>query len=365
MKSVGMQDVEMAFARFMFSVDTSGRRRLWLKLAKLIGHGVQMLSALGDMRKRRIDAGSTGHPETIALGEWSKKLHNGKHLSEALTGWVPPGERMLISAGEQSGNMAGALKSVARVLEARREINAAVVKGLAYPFFLLLMSFGVMYLFGFKIVPAFTTGALKNAHWTGIALAMISVSLFIRDWLWLIAGSFVAVVVAFFVTLPFFDGPIRVKLDRYAPYSIYRVIQGSSWLIAMAALVEAGMRIESALHGMSETAGPWLKARLNACATEMGSGRNLGDALNRTGYEFPDREIIDDLAVYAGLGGFDEALAILGKEWLDESVAQIQARMAVAFGACILLLGGLIAFMVGGMIAMQLQLSTALQTSFR
>jgi len=365
LKSFGMHDIEMAFARFMFSADTSARRRLWLKLAKLIGHGVQMLTAIADMRSRRIEVGAKTHPEAIALGEWSKALNNGRHLSESLAGWVPPDERMLIAAGEQSGNMAGALKSVARVLEARKEINAAVIKGLAYPFFLLLMSFGVLYLFGFKIVPAFTTGALKNAHWTGIALAMINVSVFIREWLWLIAVLFVGGLGAFFGTLSVFDGRLRIKLDRYVPYSIYRVIQGSSWLIAMAALVEAGMRIENALNGMAQTSGPWLRARLNACATEMSSGRNLGDALQRTGYEFPDREIIDDLAVYAALGGFDEALSILGKEWLEESVIQIRSRMAVAFGACILLLGALIAFMVSGMIAMQLQLSTALQTSFR
>jgi type II secretory pathway component PulF len=364
-KPFGMQDFEMLFARLMFTMDTGARRRLWLKLAKLIGHGVQMLNAIADMRNRRIAAGGKSHPETIALGEWSKTLNNGRHLSESLAGWVPPDERMLISAGEQSGNMAGALVSVARVLEARKEINAAVVKGLAYPFFLLVMSFGVLYLFGFKIVPAFTTGALKNAHWTGMALGMINVSLFIREWLWLIAVLFFGGIGTFFATLSVFDGRLRVKLDRYAPYSIYRIIQGSSWLIAMAALVEAGMRIENALNEMAENARPWLRARLSACAVEMSSGRNLGDALHRTGYEFPDREIIDDLAVYSGLGGFDEALAILGKEWLEESVAQIQSRMAVAFGACILLLGTLIAFMVRGMLAMQLQLSTALQTSFR
>jgi type II secretory pathway component PulF len=365
MATFDFRDIEMTFAKVMFGMDTSARRRLWLKMAKLIGNGVQILHAIASIRNLRIESGSESHPETIALGEWAKKLNNGRPLSEALEGWVPTDERMLISAGESSGTIEQALRSAARVLEARKQINAAVYKGLAYPFILLVMSFGVMYLFGFKIVPAFTTGALKNAHWTGIALGMINVSMFIRAWLWVIAICSTSVFVAFFVTLPFFDGQIRVKLDRYPPYSIYRVIQGSTWLIAMAAMVEAGMRIEAALQQMAETAGPWLRNRIDACISEMRSGRNMGDALSRTGYEFPDREIINDLGVYASLSGFDQALSTTGREWLEESVGQIQSRMNVVFGFCIVLLGGLIAFMVSGMIGMQMQLATALQTSFR
>lgn len=364
-RSTGISGFEQSFAKVMFKLDTDGRRRLWLKLAKLIGNGVQILNAIASIRNLRIESGGESHPETIALGEWAKQMNNGRPLSEAMDTWIPTDERMLIAAGEASGTMEVALRSSARVLQARKQINAAVIGGLLYPFVLLLMSFGVLYLFGFKIVPAFTTGALKNAHWTGIALGMINVSLFIQQWLWVLGGAFVAILIAFFTTLPRFDGPIRVKLDRYPPYSIFRVIQGSTWLIAMAAMVEAGLRIESALTQLAETAGPWLRNRINACITEMRSGRNMGDALSRTGYEFPDREIINDLGVYAALSGFDQALSITGREWLEESVDQIKKRMNVVFGICILLLGGLIAFMVSGMIAMQLQLATALQTSFR
>ncbi|MBP8275265.1 MAG: type II secretion system F family protein [Propionivibrio sp.] len=365
MAGINIQAIEAAYARFMFKhVNAGDRKRLWLKLSKLIGNGVQILQAIDSIKDRRIAAGGKSHPETIALEAWSAEIRNGARLSEAMQDWVGIEEMMLISAGEQSGTMQSAMESTVRVMESRKQISDALIGGLAYPFVLLLMAFAVLYLFGFKIVPAFT-GVLHGGNWHGIAKAMINVSMFAKNWLWAVGAVFVGLVVLFFASLSRFDGPLRIKLDRYVPYSIYRVKQGSTWLIAIAALVEAGLRIETALEQLSSNASPWLRRRLQECLAGMRSGRNMGESLARSGYEFPDREIIDDLGVYSTLSGFDAALALLGREWLEESVAQIRIKMKVVFGFSILLVGGLVAFMVGGMMEMQLQLAQMLQQSMR
>ncbi len=357
--------IETTVARFMFRyVDSAGRRKLWLKLGKMMSNDVQMLQAIESIRDRRVAAGGKSHPEAIALTAWAKLLRNGKRLSGAIAGWVSVEEIMLISAGEQSGKIDQALKSTVKMMESKQAISGAIVSGLAYPIILASMAFGVLYLFGFKIVPAFK-GVVRGNDWHGLARVMIVISEFAQHWLWLVAVIFVSTVVTFFISLPKFDGPIRVRLDRYAPYSIYRITQGSSWIIATAALVGAGMRIESSMEKMAQTAGPWLRKRLVSCISHMRSGLNLGDSLARTGYEFPDREIISDLAIYAALSGFNEALLMLGNEWIEESVKQIRAKMQVVFGISILLVGGLVTLMVSGTMDMQLQMSHALQQSIR
>lgn len=365
MKIPALHELEATYAKFAFKKANSGRRRLWLKLAKMTANGVQIVNAIESIRNRRIAAGGKNDPETIALTTWLLKIKNGARLSDAIRGWVGSEEAMLISAGEQSGTFQQALLSTARVMEAKKHITAAIVSGLSYPFFLMLMAFGVLYLFGFKIVPAFTSVVRNEAAWHGMAKAMIAVSHFAQQWLWLLGLVLVGLIVVFFVSLPRFDGPLRIKLDRYAPYSVYRITQGSTWLIAIAALVEAGVRIENALEQLAATGSPWLRRRLQACLFGMRAGHNMGDALARSGYDFPDREIVDDLGVYAALSGFDEGLAMLGREWLTESVEQITGRMHVVFGVSILIVGGLIAFMAGGMMEMQLQLSQALQGNIR
>ncbi|MBZ0295983.1 MAG: type II secretion system F family protein [Anaerolineae bacterium] len=358
-------ELELKFARFMFKADSGGRRRLYRKLAKLIGNGVQLLGAIESIRDRRVVAGGKSHPETIALTAWAAQIQNGKSIADAMAGWVAPEEQMLISAGEKSGEMEAALLSTARTMEARTKINGALIGGLAYPIVLALLAFGVLYMFGFKIVPAFSQVVKDVNAWRGTARVMVEVSMFAKSWLWLMAVLAVAVVIAFFVSLRYWDGPMRVKVDRYAPYSIYRIILGSTWLIALAALVEAGMKIETALEQLAENSPPWLETRIKGALAGMRSGFNLGDSLARAGHQFPDQEIIDDLGVYASLSGFDAALQILGREWLEEAVAQIQARMRVVFGFSILSVGVLIAFMVGGMMDMQLQMSKVMQHSMR
>ena len=170
---------------------------------------------------------------------------------------------------------------------------------------------------------------------------------------------------AFWASLPRWKDGLRVTFDRFMPYSIYRVLHGSTWMISFASLVNAGVRTESALEQLMAGASPWMKVRIQACLKGMRSGLNPGDALAKSGFGFPDIEIIDDLGVYARLSGFDIALATIGREWITESVERIQAMMKVVFGFSVLLVGLFIALMVGGLIGMELQMTQILQNSYR
>lgn len=355
---------EWVTSRFLFKLDGAGRRRLWQKLMKMMGNDVQMLQAIDEIRERRIENGGRGSPETVALGAWGKSLRNGMRLSAAIDGWASSEEIMLISAGENSGRLPQAMDSTVRLMEAKRAILGAVMAGLAYPLVLVIMGFAVTYLFGFKIVPAFASVA-RGDEWTGLARVMMSIASFAQNWLWAAIAVAFVFICAFFYSLPRLEGPLRITLDRFAPYNVYRILQGSTWLIALSSLVGAGMRIETALEQLARNGSDWLANRLEAALTEMRGGIDLGAALRKTGYGFPDPEIIEDLAVYASLSGFEHSLNTLATEWLAESVHRIRDQMRVVFGICILFVAGYIAFLVMGMMQMQLQMSDMLQKSLR
>lgn len=353
-------ELEKSFGQFMFKSDGTGRRNLWKKLSKLITNGVPMLQAIETIGSRREKLKGKGDPIVIAMAAWAHSLHNGRRLSEAVVGWVTPGESMLLAAGDASGSMDGALESAAKIMEANEAVSKAVKGGIAYPGFLLLMAFGLIYLFGYKIIPAFTK-IVGDDKWTGMASAMVKFTHFVQNWFGLIALVVAAILVAFFVSLPRWTGGWRVQLDRYPPYSVYRLMQGSAWVISLSALVQAGMRVETALIEMSELADPWLRLRLDATLAGTQSGLSLGDALARTGYEFPDRELIDDFGIYASLSGFETALGMLGREWMDEGVGRINGLMQGVFGISLMGIGALITFLVGGMMAMQMQMGQLLK----
>ncbi len=362
---LSVKSLEAAFAQWWFkNADAGGRRRIWLKLAKLLSNNVPIVQALGELYSRRKAAHGASDPQTIAIGAWIDGMNNGRRLSQVLDDWVSPVERMLIAAGEASGTLEASFHASARVMVARKEISGAVIKGLAYPLILVVVAFAVLYMFGFKVVPEFTK-IVPAERFHGLASVLISLSDFARGWLFAVAAAVIALLVAFVVSLPRWDGRARVFLDRYPPFSVYRIVQGSTWLIGLAAMLEAGVRLENALQQLGDLADQWLFNRIEAALHGLRSGLQLGDALNRSGYEFPDREIIDDLGVYSSLSGFDEALSILGREWITEAVDQIKARMTVVFGIALLSVAALVGTMVGGMMTMQLQMSQVIQQKAR
>lgn len=355
-----LQELNNSWARFQFKNDAKTRQRLWKKLSKLIHDGIPVIAALQEIRSLKKPTA----PISIALAEWIRGLNNGRKISDVVKPWVSTEESMLIMSGEQSGTLDSALTSVVKVSNAKAQINSAVLAGVMYPFFLIILAFGVLYLFGYKIIPAFTKAARGDA-WYGVARLMIDTSSFVRNWLHWVALFVVILVVAFFVSLPRWNSRARIAFDRYPPYSIYRVMQGSSWLIALSALVQAGVRIESAMEQLAQGASAWSMARTAAALKGLRAGRNLGESLEKSGYEFPDPEIISDIRIYATKSGFDEALRLIGNDWITESVDRIKLLMNLVFGIAMMLVGGLIMFVVAGLIAMQLQLTELLQRGIR
>lgn len=349
-------ELNKGWVKWNFKSDTKSRKGLWRKLSKLLQDGIPIIAGLQEIRNLRKNT----EPVSIAIDDWIRGLNNGRKLADVIQPWVSQEESMLIMAGEQSGTLGAALQSVVKVSNASTSIKSAVFGGLGYPGFLLLIAFGALYFFGFKIIPAFSKAARAEA-WTGVAKTMIDSAGFIQNWLAWIILALIAVAVAFFLSLPRWNSPVRVVLDRYAPYSIYRVMQGSSWLIALAALVGAGVRIESAIEQLGKNGSAWARLRLDAALKGLRAGRNLGESLEKSGYEFPDREIISDIRLYATKSGFEEALRIIADEWITNSVERIQDLMKIIFLVSMVFVGVVIGFIASGFIAMQMQLTQILQ----
>lgn len=353
---MAMDDFNRSFARWQFKADAKTRQALWKKLAKLLKDGIPIIAGLQEIRALRKPTA----PVSVAIDDWVRGMNNGRKLSDVVLPWVNAEEAMLIMAGEQSGSLDEALESVVKVAKAGAAIRGAVASGLTYPIFLLCMSFGALYFFGFKIIPAFSRAGRED-QWHGLAKTMIGAAAFIQGWLHWIGLAVLLLVVAFFVALPRWNGRVRVVLDRFAPFSIYRVMQGSSWLIALSALVAAGMRIETAIEQLGRNASAWARVRCDAALKGLRAGRNLGESLERSGYEFPDRAIISDIRLYATKSGFDEALRVIGDEWITESVERVKSLMSVIFAVALLTVGSVIMFIAAGFGAMQMQLMEILQ----
>ena len=354
---MAVSGLELKFAKMQ--VSSKVRLRLYKKIAGLLSNGVSLQAAFDVLWDQASKGGKKkGDPVAVALDHWRTAYRNGKPFGQALDGWAPLGERMLVEAGETGSRLDEALLNVIRLAESSQAIKGALVGGLSYPGVLLVMLGGMLYLFGVQVIPNF--GALlPPEEWTGMAAGMRVMADIANNWLVPIAVGLVVFVIVFSITAPRWTGRLRVFFDKIPPWSIYRLVEGGGFLMAVAALVTIGVAVPEVLRKLRRNSTPWMRERIDSALRYVNSGANLGEALHRGKYGFPDPQIVDDLRIYASLSSFDESLKAVANEWIETGVDQIKAQAKILNTIAILLIGITIMTLLGGLFDLQGQITSA------
>lgn len=333
------------FAQWRFRKNTKARKKLYGKLARMLENSVPIKDALTDLKKRRLSQFSQNDAQAQAFSDWVQRMGSGDNFSKALSGWVPSDEQNIISGGETSGRVSETLINLIGVLEAKTKIKSTLVKALSYPSVIFIGLCLILAVFGGFSIPMFLDAA-PNIHLYGTGAFVASLTGFFYENLFLIFGFLLVIALVFKLSLNRWVDGFRVKVDHFGPWAIFSMLQGVSWLISFSSLIQAGVPVKDALKQTSLYANPWLKARINAITQRIGDF-NLGEAMSRTGYNFPDKEVINDLATYSQYSGFDQALKSIADEWLIESLESIEATVKILnytgliLGAAVIILLGL------------------------
>ena len=291
--------------------------------------------------------------------EWQKNLERGMSFSDATRGWVPPEETLLVTSGNLS-DLVVALENVSRVVDGTQRIKRSMISAIAYPLFLLVLTFGIIMLVGIYLVPPLAEIAGDNMIWRGMAASLIWLSEFsIKYWYWILF-IFIAVVAVIWISLPNWSGRMRTYFDKLPPWSVYKIQMSVGWLMSLSAMVAAGITIPDAMRMLADSSNKYLRSILEDTLHYIANGANLGSALNNTGRDFPNREIIGDLAIYAEMNNFDENLARVANDYLEESVRKMEAISNTMNSIGILLVSAIIAWVVLGTFQMQDQITSAL-----
>jgi type II secretory pathway component PulF len=344
-------DVNRWWAKTQFG--DAARLRLYRKISKMLSNGLPLLKILEELQDRASEHGrKPNEPLAIVLDDCRRIVQNGRLLSEGLEWWAPKTEQMILMAGEQAGRLEATLVAVVDVVQAEKKVKGVIVGGLMYPVGVLTLILAYIYLFGTRVIPEFTR-MVDPTTWSGAAKSLYLMSVFVQNWMLYLIVAFVAIIAAVLMSMPLWRGNLRVAFDRFAPYSIYRLLVGSSFLMAFSALQFAGITVEKSLMRLSNMAQPWLRERLDGALIGVKSGLNCGEALRNAGYGFPSKEVVDDLCVYAEYKGFADALKLLAEEWMEEGVEQVSAQMKILNGFSIVALAIVISWLVTGFFGIQ------------
>ena len=356
---VKLNSIEVFYAKIMCNLSNAGRLKVFRKIASLMRNRFSLMNSIDLLYDSLTDGGKkTAEPMAVALASWSKSLQNGQTFADALKGWAPTRERLMLSVGDVS-DLEGALLNLIKVTEGTTKMVRPIIGAIAYPAFLFMMSILVIYAIGVYMVPPMLDAA-PGTRWKGAAKDLVDVSEWIKN-NWVIAFSFLPVLmIIIYATIGIWTGRIRVFFDKIPPWSLYKVFAGITWLLALSALVKGGVPVSGALMSLYKDSNRYLRERISKTFHFINNGDNLGQALSKTNLDFPDKEIIADLRVYSELDNFEEALENLANEWLEESVFVIGQKAEILNMVALLTVSGVIAWSVFAVFEMQDQITNAM-----
>ena len=355
-----MTKLDLLYAKLVFRLNTEKRMATARKLASLLRNDFTLMDALNRLEMIESHGGTKpDEPFAIVMREWQKNLERGMSFSDATRGWVPPDETLLVTSGNLS-DLVIALENVSRVVDGTQRIKRAMTSAIAYPLFLLILTFGIIMLVGVYLVPPLAEIAGDNIIWRGMAASLIWISEFSIKYWPVVLGIFIALVAIVWISLPNWSGRLRAKFDKLPPWNVYKIQMSVGWLMSLSAMVAAGITIPDAMRMLADSSNKYLRSILDETLHYIANGDNLGVALNNTGRDFPNTEIIGDLAIYADMNGFDENLGRVANDYLEESVRKMESVSSALNSFGILLVSAIIAWVVLGTFQMQDQITATL-----
>lgn len=355
-----MNKLELLYAKLVFRLNHEKRMSICRKLASLLRNDFTLIDALERLEMIESKNGTKPHePYAIVMRQWQKNLERGMTFSEATRGWVPANETLLVTSGNIS-NLVVALENVGRVVDGMQRIRRAMTTAIAYPLFLLAMTFGIIIMVGIYLVPPLAEVAGNTVVWRGMARSLIVLSNFSIQYWYVFVLVFASLVAIVWMTMANWTGRLRTVFDRFPPWSTYKIQVAVGWLMSLAAMVGSGVTIPDAIRMLADNANRYLRSILERVLKFVANGDNLGVALMHADRDFPDAEIIGDLTIYADMNGFDDNLKQIANDYLDESVRKMEKISNILNSVGILLVSAIIAWVVLGTFQMQDQITSAI-----
>lgn len=361
-KKLNMDEMERNLTKFQFRLSRKHRFRIYRKLEGMLRMNEALSRSLDRLYLNTSEMGKhPRRPGAVALREWFLKDRGGVTLSEAMEGWIPTGELYMIRAGEESGTLAKALASIQKVGEKAKAMREAVTYAVGYPAFMVVLVSFVLYMFGVQLIENMRKSAPKNvvAAMGGVA----TLSDFIRNWGIAVIIGLLCLIALIVFTLPRWRGRLRSKFDMYPPWSWYRILQGSGFLLGLSALLGAQVPLKRSLEILEEQGNPWIRERINSARQEVLKGSNLGEALRVGKYNFPDPMVAVDLEILSERADVGQVIEQVTDEWINEQIDVLKNQAMVARNVGLFVVGGVIAWTMSSIFNVVVELSKPASTS--
>lgn len=319
-------ELYIAYKRLTFRMDHAARMNIYYDLRDRLAMQVPLGQALDEQWANASDDGATPYrPTAVAVATWRKALkeRNAK-LADVMGGWVPAHDLMLIRAGEATGKMSAVLEALTDMDGVTGRIKAAIWKACGYPLVLLAMFIGVIYSFGtglFQVIRATSSAASLSPD----IKDFMALADFLIAWGPLCLMVLGVIIVGGLISLPLVTGRVRSWIDRFPPFSFYKLWQEVYFLLALAALLKAMVGAKSALDRLLEGQLPYLRERLLEIWRNIRDGKGeIGTAMFLSPFNFPERDIARNIRSLEARGNIGVVVDQKTRAWIEQKTRQLE-----------------------------------------
>ena len=197
------------------------------KIIRFLENSVPLTQTLKILYTHATKDGKRLHSvEAKALDQWHQSVRDGKTFGDAIQGWIPESERLVIVGGEKAGNLTKAIEQSLTICKSISEIKKAIIGGLSYPIVLFVGLIAFLLLFSHEVIPEFEA-IFPREHWTGAGAQMAMLSEFIQNWLFVVVIVWFICVGVCIYSFPRLIGPLRMKIEGFPTVVI---ISAGDWI---------------------------------------------------------------------------------------------------------------------------------------
>ncbi len=355
----GSSSLEAKLATLRIRWSVTERVRLYERLRRFLEHQVSVDDALAAMimrTNRPRGMFKSRDPMRFVYQRWFVALRRGKKFTDPEVAGrdLPPGEVIMLMMGDSTSSPAEGFEQARFVADVVRRMKSALMLALIYPAVLMLMGCGFLAGIAYKFGPQMKSMTDKPVDlWPAMSKMLYTLAEATKSYGLLVGGVAIVIAVVSVWSLPRWTKlglSVRRFCDHYVPpWSIYREYNASSCLIALGSMVQAAVPVDEAIARIISISTPWMQTHLRLVLSRIRRGDDAGMSFD-TGLLADDT--LGYLEDFNRAGGLDSALAVVGKETVEEAITRVRSGAVVLGGLGMVLVVLLIVLIYGGMMSL-------------
>ncbi|MBP9741746.1 MAG: type II secretion system F family protein [Burkholderiales bacterium] len=264
-------------------------------------------------------------------------------FAHALAKYVPQQDTMIIAASEQDDITLG----FTTVIENNRKTNEmkqAFTQALAYPILMVCVLVTLLFYFSIKVIPAFMESMQSGVVLSSSSVFLVEMAQSFNWWFSLLVIGIVGVGLFIVWALPNLTHKYRKFLEDLPPFNMYRIMIGCGFLFALNSLSKSGYLQYEALEQMLKLAKPYLRYRIELLMDKMADGLDIGEALIYSKLNFPDKQMVRELAIQIKYSD-EDTLEVLSSNLAEDGLEIIKIQAQIMRFLITFIVFGVIAFL--------------------